>query len=195
MKQRLLMLLCVLGVMLPTVGCRNMFPSSQSIVISRWNNYDGVECAFQKITPHQSTVKDLKALGFDPNASPNIKILTYVDIIQTFMPNPAIQKEDLPVAVRECIEAKEKSSAYLIELQDIHDKRHGNLLLDVFGFKRMNHESGWKFKGLILINTDLVVYKLSSSEPQVAREDDLVKPLGPLQELDSSILHLVNFAK
>jgi hypothetical protein len=195
MKQRLLMLLWVLGALLPTVGCRNLFPSSQSIVISRWNNYAGVESAFQKITPHQSTVKDLQALGFDPKASPNIKILTYVDIIQTFMPNPGIQKEDLPVAVRECIEAKEKSSAYLVELQDIRGKRHGNLLLDIFGFKRMTHESGWKFKGLILINTDLVVYKLSSSEPQIAREEDLVRPLGPLQELDGGMLRVVNVVK
>lgn len=189
------MLLWMLGVMLLTAGCRNLFSSSQSITVSRWNNYDGVESAFQKITPYQTTVKDLRALGFDPKASPNVKILTYVDIIQTFMPNPAIHQEDLPDAVRQCIEAKEKSSAYLVELEDIRDKRHGNLLLDVFGFKRQNHESGWQFKGLILIKADLVVYKLSAGEPQVAREESKVKPLGPFQEIDNGLQRAIDYAK
>jgi hypothetical protein len=91
--------------------------------------------------------------------------------------------------VRECIAAKEKSFAYLVEPQDIRDKRHDNLFLDIFGFKRQTHESGWRFKGLILINEDLVVYKLSSGEPRVAREENKTKPLGPLQELDSVIAH------
>ena len=183
------MLLWVLGAMLLTAGCRSLFSSSQSTTVSRWKSYDDVEAAFQKITPYQTTVLDLRTLGFDPKGSPNVKILTYVDIVQTFMPNPAIHKQDLPDAVRECIAAKEKSRAYLVELQDIRDKRHGNLLLDIFGFKRQTHESGWRFKGLILINGDLVVYKLSSGEPRVASEDKKVKPLGPLQELDAVIAH------
>jgi len=183
------MLLWVLGAMLLTAGCRSLFSSSQSTTVSRWKSYDDVEAAFQKITPHQTTVLDLRLLGFDPKGSPNVKILTYMDIVQTFMPNPAIHKQDLPDAVRECIAAKEKSFAYLVELHDIRDKRHGNLFLDIFGFKRQTHESGWRFKGLILINGDLVVYKLSSGEPRVASEDKKVKPLGPLQELDTVIAH------
>jgi len=195
MKRRMLMLMWVTGAMLLTVGCRNLFSSSQSATVSRWKNYDDVEAAFQKITPYQTTVENLRTLGFDPKASPNVKILTYVDIIQTFMVNPAIHKSDLPDAVRECIEAKENSRAYLVELKNIQDKRHGNLLLDIFGFKRQNHESGWQFKGLILIHADLVVYKLASGEPRVAREDSKVKPLGPLQELDNTVTKAIDYVK
>ena len=191
MKQRALMLLSLLGVILLTVGCSSLFPSSQSATISRWKDYDDIEGTFLKITPYQTTVKDLRTLGCDPKASPNIKILTYVDIIRTFMPNPGIHKQDLPTAVRECIEAKENSCAYLVELQDSQNKRHGNLFLDMFGFDRKTHVSGWQFKGLILIHGDLVVYKLSSGEPRVSREQKDVKPLGPLQELDSLISHAV----
>jgi hypothetical protein len=191
MKRQTLMLLGILGAMLLTTGCRSLFSSSESTTVSRWKSYDEVELAFLRITPYQTTVADLRTLGFDPKDSPNVKILTYVDIIQTFMPNPAIHKQDLPDAVRECIAAKENSLAYLVEPQDIRDKRHGNLFLDVFGFKRQTHESGWRFKGLILIKGDLVVYKLSSGEPRVSREDKKVKPLGPLQELDTVVTHAV----
>jgi hypothetical protein len=183
------MLLWLLGAMLLTVGCRSLFSSSQTTTVSRWNSYNDVEAAFDKITPYQTTVKDLRKLGFDPRVSPNVKILTYVDIIQTFMPNPAIRRQDLPEAVRECIKAKDKSRAYLVELEDIQNKRHGNLFLDIFGFDRKTHVSGWRFKGLILINGDVVVYKLSSGEPRVAREEKQVKPLGPLQELDGLVEH------
>lgn len=189
------MLMLVTGAMLLTVGCRNLFSSSQSTTVSRWKNYDDVEAAFQKITPYQTTVDNLRTLGFDPKASPNVKIQTYVDIVQTFMSNPAIHKPDLPDAVRECIEAKENSRAYLVELQNIQNKRHGNLLLDIFGFKRLNHQSGWQFKGLILIHADLVVYKLASGEPQVSREDSKIKPLGPLQELDNTVTKAVGYVK
>jgi hypothetical protein len=195
MKQRVLNLLVLLAVALLAAGCRSLFSSSQSTTVSRWNSYSEVEAAFGKITPYHTSIADLKSLGFHPAASPNVKILTYVDIVQTFMPNPAIRMEDLPPAVRECIEAKEKSRAYLVELQNILDKRHGSLILDVFGFKRKTHESGWRFKGLILIKDDLVVYKLSSGEPLVSREDKRLRPLGPLQELDNSVMRAVDYAR
>ena len=195
MKQRMLSVLWMAGAVLLTAGCRSLFSSSQSTIVSRWNSYNEVEAAFERITPYRTSIADLKSLGFHPAASPNVKILTYVDIVQTFMPNPAIRLQDLPAAVRECIEAKENSHAYLVELQDIRDKRHGSLPLDIFGFKRKTHESGWRFKGLILIKDDLVLYKLSSGEPQVSREEIKLKPLGPLQELDLNVGSAVNYVK
>ena len=165
-------------------GCKSWFPSSSSTVASRWHNYDEVAEAFAKVIPNETDAEQLKALGMHPAVSPNIKILTYVDIIQIFMPNPGIRKEDLPVAVREVIEAQENGSAYLLELHNIKGKRHGNLLADMFGFKRKTHESGWEFKGLILLKGNQVAYKLSSGAPQISRDENRIKPLGPLQEVD-----------
>lgn len=182
----------VLAGMLPTTGCKSLFSHGESTTVSRWNNYNDVELAFATIVPAHTTVADLRTIGFDPRATPNVKILTYVDIVQTFLPNAGIHKADLPEAVRACIDAKEQSRAYLVELHDTKDKRHGNLFLDIFGFARRTHVSGWEFKGLILIKDDLVVYKLSSGEPQVSREDDKIKPLGPLQEVDNILSGCVN---
>jgi hypothetical protein len=195
MKRHLLKLLGLVAVASLTVGCHHLLPSGQNLTLSIWTNYDDVELAFQNITPYQTTVKDLWRLGFDPKASPNVKILTYVDIVQMFLPNAGISKADLPAAVTECIEAKEKSHAYLVDLQNSRYKRHGNVLLDIFGFKRQTHQSGWQFKGLILIKSDLVVYKLASGEPRISREEDKVKPLGPVQELDGGFSSAVKYAK
>ena len=189
------MLMLVLTGMFLTVGCKNLFSHSESTTVSRWKTYKDVEIAFGKVVPYHTTVEDLQMLNFDPKLSPNIKILTYVDIIQTFMPTPAIRQQDLPDGVRDCIKAQENSRALLIELHDTKDQRHGNLFLDIFAFKRFTHTSGWDFKGLILIKGDLVVYKLSSGEPRVSRDENKVKPLGPLQEIDLSPGSAVGYVK
>ena len=86
MKHREFMLALMLGLVLLTAGCKNLFSSSRSTTLSRWGDYHAVESAFEKIAPNHTTVEDLRTLGFHPDVSANVKILTYVDIIQTFMP-------------------------------------------------------------------------------------------------------------
>src|SRR5260221_2224768 len=195
MKRRVLMVTLMVAGIFSTTGCKYLLPHSNTTTVSRWKTYDEANATFGTIVPYHTTEKDLQALGFHPKASPNVKILTYVDIIQTFMPSPVIKLKDLPDGVRECIEARENSHAYLVQLHDLKEKRHGNLFLDIFGFKRYTHTSGWEFKGLILIHGDLVVYKLSSGDPKISRDDNRVKPLGPLQELDFSPSSAATLAK
>ena len=186
MKQRSFRLLVVAGAMVLTSGCASMFPTKRVTTESRWTNYAQVQAAFDLIQTNRTTVADLKSMGFDPTASPNLKILTYVDLIQRFMPNPGIRLEDLHPAVRACIEAKERSRAFELILKNDNKKRHGNLFLDILGFKRLTHETGWEFDGLILLDDDTVVYKLSSGQPLISREDRDIRPLGPLQEIEGS---------
>ena len=171
--------------MLLLTGCASLFSSTSSISETKWKNYSEVDGAFAVIQSGHTTVADLKMLGFDPGTSPNVKVLTYVDVMGIFMANPSITKAELHPAVRECIEAMERGHAYEVQLSDVRTKRHGNLFLDIFGFKRTTHESGWRFRGLILLKDELVVYKLASGEPSISREEQRKKPLGPLQELDS----------
>lgn len=79
-----------------------------------------------------------------------------------------------------------------IELNEIKSRRYGNAFLDVTGFVKKTHETGWHFKGLLLISDGVVVYKLSSGEPVVDRYEKKIKPLGPLQELDSIVAGTVD---
>jgi len=166
-------------------GC-SVLPTTETVTRSQFTNYTQVVAAFDAIVPYRTRTTDLKALGLDPTVSPNVKVLTYVQVIQYFMPNPAITKADLHPAVRECIDAQENGHAYLVELSEIRTKRYGSAFLDIFGFKRRTLETGWRFNGLILTTNGLVVYKLSSGEPSIVNNMKRVKPLGPLQELDSA---------
>jgi hypothetical protein len=181
---------CIFGLvsvlfLLLTTGCQSLFLSKDSATVSAWTNWNQVTIAFNNINPNHTTVKDLNKMGFNPLTTPNIKIMPYVDIIPVFMPNPNIHYQDLPIGVKLYVEAKENTTAYLVELENVKDKRHGNLFLDIFGFKRLTHQSGWRFKGLILIKDQTVVYTLASGEPDISREDSNIKPLGPFQELDA----------
>jgi len=178
----------IVEVMLLTGGCACLFPSNQSTTLCRWKSWSEVNAAFDQIAPDHTTIRDLQIMGFDPSVTPNIKIIPLADILQLFLPNASVRVSDLPEGVREYIESRKNNPAYLVELQDIRDKRHGDIILDIFSFKRQTHQSGWRFKGLILMTNDVVVYRLSSGEPQVASEDKKIKPLGPFQELDGSVL-------
>jgi hypothetical protein len=161
-----------------------ILPSSEAVTKSRLQTYEEAQAAFAQIIPFQTTVNDLKPLGFDPESSPNAKSLTYLEVIQRFMPNQAITKEDLDPAVRECVEARAGCRAAELELNEARSRRFGNLLLDLLGFKRQTRESGWQFKGFLLILDSKVVYKLAAGQPAIDRFEKRVRPLGPLQELD-----------
>jgi hypothetical protein len=193
-KTRVFILVMASSLLLLATGCQSLFSSHQSATVSVWTNWDQINLAFNQITPNQTTVRQLSNMGFDPNLTPNIKIMPYVDIVPVFMPNPNIRMDDLPVGVRVYVEAKQNSLAYLVELDDVHEKRHGNLLLDVLGFKRQTHQSGWRFKGLILLKDSVVVYTLSSGEPDISREDSAIKPLGPFQDMSDAVLHACSAA-
>jgi len=167
-KQQLLGLLISGAILLMITGCGSLLPKTHNTIRSPWTNYAQVEVAFAQIITYQTRTNDLRNMGFDPSASPNVRILNYMDLIQRFIPNASITIADLPEPVRDCIDAKENCRAYELDLSDIRTKRHGNTFLDVFGFKRQTHEYGWRFNGLVLILDGQVVYKISEGEPTIS---------------------------
>jgi hypothetical protein len=174
-----------------TSGCKAFFPRDTTRAETRWKTFNEAQDAFEKIVPNQTTKAELRTLGFDPFTTPNVKILTYLDVTTRFLPNASVCKEDLHEAVRRCLESKDTCRAYELELTNTHCERYGNLVLDVLGFKRQSRTTGWNFKGLILLRDEVVVYKLGSGQPDVDRWEEKIKPLGPLQELDHVLLGAV----
>ena len=131
-----------LAVSLMGTGCGSLLPSvKETTRTHQWNTFDKAKTAFEKITPYKTTTEELQNLGIDPYQTPNLKILTYLDIIQQFMFNPSIKQEELDEGIQACIKAKTKCSAYEINLKNITKKRYGNVLLDIFNFKRKTKES------------------------------------------------------
>jgi len=178
MKKSLLFLLLAA---VATSGCGSMLPSAKQTTISPWNSFEEAKSSFDKITPYATTADEMRALGFDPFTTPNIKILTYVDIMNRFLPNPSIKKEDLDEGIQSCINAKANCKAYEFFPQKLRSKRFGNVFLDLFNFRRRTKESGWKFQALIVLTDSTVVYKLWGGDPIIDQYRETKNPLGPLQ--------------
>ncbi len=181
------MRLSFLAVVLTATGCRSLLPVESKTSRTPWHNYEEAQAAFDKITPHHTSLDELKALGFDPATTPNVKVLTYLDLIERFIPNQSIRLQDLQPDVRACIEAKDTCHAYELELDIVNSKRYGNVALDVFGFKKYTRVTGWSFKALIIVKDDRVAYKIRSGQPNLERYEKKVKPLGPFQELENLV--------
>jgi hypothetical protein len=180
-------MIALVVVMMVASGCRSLLPESENVAQSKWSSYEGVQEAFDHIVPKETRVADLEKIGFGINSNANVKLLTYLELIQQVMPVASVTKADLDPEIRQCIKSHESAKAYLIELDGTSGKRYGNVCLDTTGFQRKAQNTGWRFKGLIVIRDDVVVYKLSSGEPHLANTRVHTKPLGPLQELDTLV--------
>jgi hypothetical protein len=177
MNQYPLKLGWLLPLSLSLVACSGLLPTKQNNTQIPWQTFDEAKTAFEQIKPNQTTLSQLKDTGFDPDKTPNIKIINYLDVIQYFMANPSIRKADLDPHLAVCLDLRELCYAYEMQPEDIHSKRYGNAFMDLLNFRRKTKISGWRFKALIVMNQEVVAYKLWSGEPQVLEHEDKRNPL------------------
>lgn len=165
-----------------TAGCGGLLPKTVKVVRSPWSSFAEAKAAYDRIIPLKTDQAELKSLGFDAYTVPNVKILSYLDIMQRFMPNDSIKPEKLDDGVRNCIEARSACYGYEVLPEQIHGERTGNFWADFFNFKRVSVETGWSFNALIILKNDHVVFKLWSGTPVVDTQQERTNPLGPLQD-------------
>ena len=159
-----------------------MLPQNQDVMDSPWKDFEGAKTAYDKVTPNETTVDDLKELGIDPYSTPNVRILSYLDLIGRFLPNDSVRAENLDAHVRACFAVLDDCTGYEFSPRHIEQKRTGWVLLDVFNFSRTTLKTGWSFSALIVMNRDKVVYKIWNGVPVMREERTEDNPLGPLQD-------------
>ncbi|MEH6467991.1 MAG: hypothetical protein V7725_00085 [Porticoccus sp.] len=180
-------LLSMVAMML--VSCSGALPKGEAKTKSQWNSFEEAKASYDSIILYETVLSDLQALGFDPYSTPNVRILSYLDIIRTFSPNDSVKSEDLPPSVRTCISAREKCLGYEASPGVSKSVRVGNLFMDLLKFKRDRIETGWSFNALIVIDHGIVVYKIWNGVPIIDEEETRNNPLGPLQDSVGSIDH------
>ncbi|MFZ5776250.1 MAG: hypothetical protein ACOY3Z_12275 [Thermodesulfobacteriota bacterium] len=175
-------ILALLTLPLLLSGCSGLLPVAKITDQSPWDTFEQAKAAYDRIIPYKTTKEELDGLGFAPYQTPNIEILNYLAIINKFMPNTNITKEDLDAGLRHCLEAKNGCVAYEMKLRKLKNQRHGNLLLDMFKFRRETQQTGWQFTAFIVLVDKTVVYKLWDGKPLIDSQTYRKNPLGPLQE-------------
>jgi hypothetical protein len=165
-------------------GCAALLPRSSSITNSPWKSYKEVVDAYNKVVPHESTVSDIKKLGFNIYSTSNLKILSYVDIA---VATSTLKKTERGRGIDACLKVRDKCNGYVFEPQVANSNRYGNFWLDTFNFQRKTKESGWRFKASFLIIDAVVVEKFWYGEPLVNLDREIVNPLGPIQDIGTII--------
>ena len=176
------------AVLMAMAACSTLLPRSEALTDSPWQSFEEAQRTFDQITPHKTTVTDLKRLKLEPESNPNITILNYSDVLRRFIPSPSIDAASLDVGVRECLRAATHCRGYEVDHRVRKRQRYGNFWADILNFRRKTDIVGWRFNAVVLTADDVVVYKLTSGQPAIHEFEVSTNPLGPLQESVGAVL-------
>lgn len=173
------------------VGCGGLglLPSETDVKNTSFKSYNAVQAAYQQIEPGQTRTSDLGAMGFDENDSPNVEVLSYLGVIERFIPRDSIRFDSLDPVVQKCIDARDRCTGYVFHPERLHQERLGNWFLDVLGFQRTTVNYGWSAEIVLLVMDERVAYKVMSGRPHIEDFHHNVQPLGPFQDLGGTVLH------
>lgn len=178
---------CALALLALLSACSSLLPRASSAT-SDFRHFEDLRDTVQNLQPMQTRLAELERLGIDPAKLPNTRILTYVDILQRFVPGPAVRREDLDAGILACIEARDGCRGWELDVAFIKRDRTGNFLADFLNFKRRTETTGWRFTGLILLAHGTVVYRVWGGQPLVNQLEVQTNPLGPLQDIGPAVV-------
>jgi hypothetical protein len=170
-------------------GALGLLPSKTDVKNTSFKSYNAVEAAYQQIQPGETLTADLVPMGFDSDDSPNVEVLSYLGVIERFIPRDSIRFDSLDPVVQKCIEAREACTGYVFHPERLHQDRLGNWFLDVLGFERTTVNYGWSAEVVLLVMDGRVAYKVMSGHPHIEDFHHDVEPLGPFQDLGGTVLH------
>ena len=168
-------------------ACSSWLPALQREVSNPWPDFAAVKRSFDQITPFQTSMEQVRALGFDPDTTPNMQMLNQAQVIEAVLPSPLQERSTVPPGVLQCMQAGPACMAYSMDPSRIEQRRVGNFLLDFANFRRHSVTTGWKFSALIVLIDQQVVYTQWSGQPQIHTTIERTNPLGPFQNFEESL--------
>jgi hypothetical protein len=169
-------------------GCSSLLPNAQIQARTPWHNYAEAHAMFEQVIPAKTTLSELRALGVDPDLTPNISVLAQTDLLRRLIPIATSDIRFIDPQLQECISPQQVCFAYEIEQTRNDRERSGNFWLDVMDFKRVTEISGWKFNAVFVVKNGVVIHKLWTGTPNIRQHEEEFRPLGPLQGLGTSLL-------
>lgn len=188
-------LACIIALCAVLTACSNLLPQKHERPELPWDSFEDIKHVYDLILPNTSTVDYLHEQGINPYATPNISIISHLDIQERFIPNSSVRMEDVDPGVLACIRHGADCYAYQMSVSVLKSRREGNVMLDIMGFRKTTMKEGWKFDALFVIDRwdgrDVVVYKVWRGSPQIKTMAKDKNPLGPLTKSD--VRDLVGF--
>ena len=171
-----------IGSVVALVACSSLLPRGEARTEKPWDSFERAHDAYASIQPYVTNIADLQRLGLDPLRTPNLTVLSYADILRQLVP-AASSDIGLDPGIRDCLRNQRLCKGYAIEQRHLDRKRIGNFWLDFLDFHRETVTTGWRFRMLLLVVDNKVVYKTWGGQSEIAESDSTRNPLGPLQSL------------
>jgi hypothetical protein len=146
----------VLAVTMSLVGCGTLsfLPRQSDAGEPGFKSFQEIQKAYARVEPGVTRASQLGALGFTSGAG---KTLSYLGVIERFMPRDTVHFDALSPAVQECIAARNGCSAYVYHPEGgVADA--GERMLGALGLAR-KHSPGVSGELVLLIENGRVAYK------------------------------------
>jgi hypothetical protein len=167
-------------------GLSFLLPSSSAVSPSQFGSYQAAREALEKAVPYETTLDELKALGFDPYASVNVTVIPYPEVVSRLAPYSGVPLDALDRGVRDCILAQARCSAYVFHIARNDRQRDGNFFLDFLNINRHVQQTGWSFDGMVVVRDGVVLFRNVGGAPNINTTEKTVNPLGPFQRSGES---------
>jgi hypothetical protein len=91
-------------------GALTLLPRQNDPVPIRLRTLRDLAAAYERVQPGLTRASQLSHLGFD-SGSANAQVLSYLGVMERFMPNDSVRFDRLDAAVQDCIEARDHCTA------------------------------------------------------------------------------------
>lgn len=172
-------------------GCSALLPRGTNDTPAGFATFAEAETAIKRVEGLKTPVSDLKGLGFDPLAGPNVTLIPYPDIVARLAPHPGVPLEHLEPGIRQCIEAQSACRGYLFHFEHQARQREGSFWLDFLNLRRRTQVGGWWFDALIVVANGTVLFRNYGGQASTDRVEKQVNPLGPFQPAGESAGRLI----
>jgi len=148
----------LLALTMSLVGCGtlSLLPRQSDAGEPGFRSFHEIQQAYSRIEPGVTRASQLSALGFS-SASGNMKTLSYLGVIERFMPRDSAHFDAMSPAVKDCIAARNRCSAYVYHPEG-EAAGTGERLLGVLGFAS-KQSRGVSGELVLLIENGRVAYK------------------------------------
>jgi hypothetical protein len=170
-------------------SCASLLPDAKQETRTPWASYAEAQAMFEKIVPGKTTLAELKALGVDPDQTPNVALLGHADLLRRLVASSSFDISQLDPGLQQCVSSATSCFGYELEQTLVDRKRIGGFWMDFLNFRRQVDITGWQFDAIVVIKSDVVIYKLWSGKPKIHQAEDERNPLGPLQGIGPSTIH------
>ena len=110
--------------------------------------------AYARVKPGATRASQLARLGFD-TSTPNVEVLSYLGVLERFMPHDTTGFDRLDVAIQDCIEARDRCTALVFKPSETHVREAGMLSMFDVGSAKAADEA----EVTLLVQDGRVAYK------------------------------------